>query len=205
MDMSFPAPTVIMSNTVAREQHVVATSLVNTVVTYCVSIGRGIAATVEVHMDEGEQQLLVEYRASWSTGIGFAGFGNVYCPCIPGKELFFGRRREDTSPAPATEQEMERRKEREFEKESAGPERRRRRRRNFKKCQGDGTDQCGAEGEARGGFLSGDMREQPLSLQVTGAMEIRRSRFRYRGPLVSRKQRAENTAQVRVREIGWTL
>ncbi|KAL9619443.1 MAG: hypothetical protein Q9160_005954 [Pyrenula sp. 1 TL-2023] len=77
MDMSFPAATVIMSNAVKREHQGVAASLVNTVVNYCVSIGLGVAATVEVHYDAEGTELLKGYRAAWYTGIGFSGMGAV--------------------------------------------------------------------------------------------------------------------------------
>lgn len=75
MDMSFPAATVIMSNAVKREHQGIAASLVSTVVNYCVSIGLGVAATVEVHYDAGGRELLRGYRAAWYTGIGFASVG----------------------------------------------------------------------------------------------------------------------------------
>lgn len=47
MDMSFPAATILLSNRMRREEQGVAASLVNTVVNYSISIGLGMAGTIE--------------------------------------------------------------------------------------------------------------------------------------------------------------
>lgn len=75
MDMSFPASTVIISSNLPREQQGVAGSIVNTVVNYSISIGLGIAGTVEYYSTTKLHQS--EYRAirnSQWTGTGLAGF-----------------------------------------------------------------------------------------------------------------------------------
>ncbi|KAI1325191.1 major facilitator superfamily domain-containing protein [Xylariaceae sp. FL0255] len=81
MDSSFPAGTIIMSNSLSREHQGVAASLINTVVNYSVSLGLGIAATVELHVDHGgrtaEENLLRGYRGAFYLGVGLAGAGLV--------------------------------------------------------------------------------------------------------------------------------
>ncbi|KAF4980959.1 hypothetical protein FDECE_17777 [Fusarium decemcellulare] len=78
MDMSFPAATLILSNSVKREHQGIAASLVSTVVNYSISLGLGFAATVEVHVNDGGEtmkQVLFGYRAAWYMAAGFSGLG----------------------------------------------------------------------------------------------------------------------------------
>ena len=77
MDMSFPAATIILSNHVPKEHQGIAASLVNTVVNYSISIGLGIAATVESLVNRGGSDTLKGYRSAWYTGIGLSGMGVV--------------------------------------------------------------------------------------------------------------------------------
>ncbi|KAF2994573.1 hypothetical protein E8E13_000985 [Curvularia kusanoi] len=80
MDMSFPAGTLIMSNAVEKRHQGMAASLVNTVVNYSISIGVGIAGTVETHINNGgvtEEDELRGYRAAMYLGIGFGAMGVV--------------------------------------------------------------------------------------------------------------------------------
>ncbi|KAF1933768.1 uncharacterized protein M421DRAFT_416119 [Didymella exigua CBS 183.55] len=80
MDMSFPAGTLIMSNAVQKHHQGMAASLVNTIVNYSISIGVGIAGTVETHMNNGgltEEDELRGYRAAMYVGIGFGAMGVV--------------------------------------------------------------------------------------------------------------------------------
>jgi MFS family permease len=76
MDMSFPAATILLSNKMRREEQGVAASLVSTVVNYSISIGLGLAGTIDSRVGgEGEEGLLRGYRAAWYLGIGLAGLG----------------------------------------------------------------------------------------------------------------------------------
>ena len=75
MDMSFPAATVILSNSVAPQHQGIAASLVNTVVNYSISIGLGIAGTVESQVDSGGTNLLKGYRGAFYAGMGLSGCG----------------------------------------------------------------------------------------------------------------------------------
>lgn len=78
MDMSFPAATVYLSNTIEKSKQGVAASLVNTIVNYSISLGLGFAGTVEVHINHGGQtpgETLHGYRGALYMGTGLAGFG----------------------------------------------------------------------------------------------------------------------------------
>jgi MFS family permease len=80
MDMSFPAGTIILSNSVSKEHQGIAASLVNTVVNYSISIGLGFAGTVEVHQNNGGKTTndkLLGLRSAYYMSIGLAGLGVV--------------------------------------------------------------------------------------------------------------------------------
>ena len=80
MDMSFPAGALIMSNAVEKRHQGMAASLMNTIVNYSISIGVGIAGTVETHVNHGaltEEDELRGYRAAMYLGIGFGAMGVV--------------------------------------------------------------------------------------------------------------------------------
>lgn len=82
MDMSFPAATVLLSNLVSKGQQGVAASLVATVVHYSISIGLGIAGTVESQISEGGKEVLRGYRGAWYAGIGLSGMGVLLSMCF---------------------------------------------------------------------------------------------------------------------------
>lgn len=78
MDMSFPAGTLIMSNAVGKKEQGMSASLVNTIVNYSISIGVGIAGTVEMHVNHGahsESDELAGYRGAMYMGIGLSSMG----------------------------------------------------------------------------------------------------------------------------------
>ncbi|KAJ3535722.1 hypothetical protein NM208_g7020 [Fusarium decemcellulare] len=83
MDMSFPAGTIILSRAMPKEHQGLAASLVNTVVNYSISIGLGIAGTVEYNVNDGGRDLLQGFWGAWYVGVGLAGLGIVislsYC------------------------------------------------------------------------------------------------------------------------------
>lgn len=77
-DMSFPAATILLSDSMHKDHQGLAASLVNTVVNYSISIGLGIAGTVEVQINNGgknPKDLLKGYRGAQYVGIGLAGLG----------------------------------------------------------------------------------------------------------------------------------
>lgn len=75
MDMSNPAATILLSNSVSKEHQGIAASLVVTVVNYSISIALGIAGTVESHTNDGGQDLLSGYRGAEYFGLGLGGLG----------------------------------------------------------------------------------------------------------------------------------
>ncbi|KAK8221161.1 major facilitator superfamily domain-containing protein [Phyllosticta capitalensis] len=81
LDLSFPAATLMMSNSVSKEHQGVAASLVNTVVNYSIALGLGMAGTVEQQIVKGKrpsfETTLEGYRAAWWFAIGFCGLGLV--------------------------------------------------------------------------------------------------------------------------------
>lgn len=80
MDMSFPAATLILSNTVDKKHQGVAASLVNTVVNYSISLALGFAGTVEVYTNHGgktKADQLEGIRHAYYMSFGLAGGGLI--------------------------------------------------------------------------------------------------------------------------------
>lgn len=75
MDVSFPASTLFLSDSVPREHQGVSASLVNIVVNYSIAIGLGIAGTVEVERSSNGAHILEGYRAAQYTSVGLASLG----------------------------------------------------------------------------------------------------------------------------------
>jgi len=73
MDMSFPAASLIVSNALPRKRQGVGASLVNTTVNVSISLGLGIASTVQAAVQGGDA--LRGQRGALYTGIGMAGAG----------------------------------------------------------------------------------------------------------------------------------
>ena len=77
MDISFPASTLILSDIFPPEHQGMAASLVTTVVNYSISIGLGIAGTVESRVAASGQDMETGFRAGLWTGVGLAALGLV--------------------------------------------------------------------------------------------------------------------------------
>lgn len=75
MDLSFPAAMIILGNSMPLEHQGLAASLVNTVVNYSISIGLGIAGTIERQVNEGGNNLLKGYRGAWYMGVALSALG----------------------------------------------------------------------------------------------------------------------------------
>ena len=79
MDMSFPAATLIVSDSVDKAHQGTAASLVNTIVNYSISLGLGFAGTVEMYTHHSgrteEEVLLHTYRSAIYMGLGLASLG----------------------------------------------------------------------------------------------------------------------------------
>ena len=77
MDMSFPSGVIVLSNHMPPEHQGLAASLINTVINYSISIGLGMAGTVEVHVNSNGENLLAGCRGAWYLGIGFDVLGCI--------------------------------------------------------------------------------------------------------------------------------
>lgn len=82
MDMSFPAGVIVLSNHMPPEHQGLAASLINTVINYSISIGLGMAGTVEVHVNQGGSKQLRGYRGAWYLGIGLDALGVFLALCL---------------------------------------------------------------------------------------------------------------------------
>ena len=82
MDMSFPSGVIILSDSMPPEHQGLAASLINTVVNYSISIGLGMAGTVDVHVNSGGAKPLQGYRGAWYLGIGFDTMGILCAICL---------------------------------------------------------------------------------------------------------------------------
>ncbi|CCH46360.1 putative membrane protein [Wickerhamomyces ciferrii] len=72
MDMSFPAASLVLSDTLPKKHQGMASSLVSTMINYSMSVGLGIAGTAEAKIKERTGDLLQSYRAAMYVGIGLA-------------------------------------------------------------------------------------------------------------------------------------
>ncbi|KAI1863485.1 uncharacterized protein JN550_009596 [Neoarthrinium moseri] len=77
MDMSNPAATILMSNSVAREHQGIAASLVVTVVNYSISTALGFAATIETQVNRTGDDVLRGFRGAQYFGVGLGVLGVV--------------------------------------------------------------------------------------------------------------------------------
>jgi MFS family permease len=79
MDISFPAASLIVSNTIPEQQQGVAASMVNMAINWSISFGLGIAGTVQSQIiKNGKSNLPLDgYRSASYTGIGLSGLGII--------------------------------------------------------------------------------------------------------------------------------
>ncbi|KAK5128198.1 MFS multidrug transporter-like protein [Cryomyces antarcticus] len=64
MNLSFPAGTILLSNALPREHQGVAASLVSTMVNYSISIGLGVAGTIERQITQNRAGYVQGYRSA---------------------------------------------------------------------------------------------------------------------------------------------
>ncbi|KAI1777489.1 MFS general substrate transporter [Hypoxylon cercidicola] len=98
MDTGLLAATLALSNAVDSKHQGTAASLVSTVMNYSISVGLGIARTVEYCVNRGDSSLenrLEGYRAALFTAVGLAGLGAIICTAFLLKEY---RKRERRLP-----------------------------------------------------------------------------------------------------------
>ncbi|CAF1128143.1 unnamed protein product [Didymodactylos carnosus] len=77
MDISFPAASLIVSNSMPIHQQGVAASMINTVINLSVSLGLGIAGTVESQINKNGDNVLKGYRGALYAGICLSGVGII--------------------------------------------------------------------------------------------------------------------------------
>lgn len=89
MDMSFPAATLIMSNFFPPHMQGVAGSLISTTVNYSISLGLGLASTVEVSVNKHGDNRLAGIRGGWFMGVGLGALGTLICVAFVVKSIFY--------------------------------------------------------------------------------------------------------------------
>jgi len=89
MDMSFPAATLIMSNFFPPHMQGVAGSLISTTVNYSISLGLGLASTVEVHVINQSDNGMAGIRGGWFMGVGLGGLGTLICVVFVVKSIYY--------------------------------------------------------------------------------------------------------------------
>ena len=78
MNLSFPAGTILLSNTLPKENQGIAASLVSVSVNYSISIGLGFAGTINRYVKpqaDGSVDYLRGFRGAWWFGAGLDGLG----------------------------------------------------------------------------------------------------------------------------------
>ncbi len=77
MDISFPAASLVISNRMPTHQQGVAASMLNTAINWSISLGLGIAGTVESEMLKRGRTTLEGYRHALYAGIGLSALGVI--------------------------------------------------------------------------------------------------------------------------------
>jgi MFS family permease len=77
MDISFPAASLVISNRMPMNQQGVAASMLNTAINWSISLGLGIAGTIESEMAKRGKTTLEGYRYALYAGIGLSGLGVI--------------------------------------------------------------------------------------------------------------------------------
>lgn len=75
MDMSNPAASILLSNSMAKEHQGTAASLVVTTVNYSISLALGIAGSVELAARGERDDVLAGFRGAQHLGLGLGGLG----------------------------------------------------------------------------------------------------------------------------------
>lgn len=89
MDMSMPAATFIMSNFFPPQQQGIAGSLISTTINYSISLGLGLASTVEVHVNNHGRDPMAGIRGGWFMGVGLGGLGVLICVAFVVRSIFY--------------------------------------------------------------------------------------------------------------------
>ena len=91
----------------AHEHQGIGASLVNTAVNYSISIGLGMAGTVEGHVNRGGLDVLRGYRGAWYLGVGLGVLGMAVSVCFILFESTSGGKPDTAGPSkPESEEEV---------------------------------------------------------------------------------------------------
>ncbi|OAL46556.1 hypothetical protein IQ07DRAFT_517424 [Pyrenochaeta sp. DS3sAY3a] len=77
MNLSYPAATMLLSSSLPKEQQGIAASLVSTLVNYSISVGLGLAGTIDRYSNERAALRLAGLRASWWFAVALGAAGMV--------------------------------------------------------------------------------------------------------------------------------
>ena len=77
MDISFPAASLVISNRMPTRQQGVAASMLNTAINWSISLGLGIAGTIESQAAKRGMSTLEGYQHALYAGIGLSGLGII--------------------------------------------------------------------------------------------------------------------------------
>lgn len=91
MDLSFPSASIVLSYSVPRHHQGAVASMVSTVINYSISIGLGLAGTIEVHQNRGGTDELKGFRAALYLAIGLAGAGATIASVFFASSMIQGR------------------------------------------------------------------------------------------------------------------
>ena len=101
MDISFPAASLIVSNTMPVHQQGVAASMVNTVINWSISFGLGIAGTVESQLIKKGHTVLESYRGGLYVGMGLSSAGIlialIFCRVPAASSINAQKKRSETN------------------------------------------------------------------------------------------------------------
>jgi hypothetical protein len=75
MNLSFPAGTILLSNSMPKEHQGKAASMISTIVNYSIASGLGIAGSIERRVNDDGFKTLKGFRGAWYVGTGFAALG----------------------------------------------------------------------------------------------------------------------------------
>lgn len=103
MDMSFPAGAMILSNALPKSHQGLGASMVATFQNYAISIGLGIAGTVEhyqtLNRPQNQDTVIHGYRSAFYMGMGLSGLGVAFSSIYLIIQLLVARRNKDKKKA----------------------------------------------------------------------------------------------------------
>ena len=106
MNLSYSSATIITSNHFPLHQQGIAGSLITTCVNYSISLGLGLASTVEVHVDDHGLRKLAGIRGGFYFGIGIGSLGILICTAFLMRSIIHARPVRKKQPEPLLTQQV---------------------------------------------------------------------------------------------------